>query len=315
MILARSLGEITKDTGSVVTVGTFDGVHLAHQEIIREVVNRARMNEGRSVVVTFEPHPKQVVGKTELPIQFLATLEERIEQIGKMNVDVLLVIDFTFEFSRLSAREFYQQYVMEGIGVNEVVVGYDHMFGRDRTGGIEELVRMGQEFNFSVSAVHPYRVDGEIVSSTRVRNAIAAGEVGQAAKLLGYSFSLTGRVVHGDGRGKALGYPTANIEPASPRKAIPGTGVYLVDVLHRDKRRYGMMNIGVRPTVESKGRTSIEVHVFGMTDDVYGEHVVVTFLRKLRDEQKFASLEELTHQLHKDKEASLRYIAEFDKRQ
>jgi riboflavin kinase/FMN adenylyltransferase len=196
-----------------------------------------------------------------------------------------------------------------------VVVGYDHMFGHDRTGGIDELVHMGREFNFSVSAVHPYRVDGEIVSSTRVRNAIAAGDVEQVAKLLGYSFSLAGKVVHGDGRGKTLGYPTANIEPASPRKAIPGKGVYLVDVLHRDKHWYGMMNIGVRPTVESRGRASIEVHVFGMTGDVYDETVVVTFLKKLRDEQKFASLEELTHQLHKDKEASLRYIAEFDKRQ
>jgi len=176
MILARALGEITKDTGSVVTVGTFDGVHLAHQEIIREAVNRARMNEGRSVVVTFEPHPKEVVGKG--PIHLLAMPEERIELIRKMNVDVLLIINFTFEFSRLSAREFYHRYVVEGVGVSEVVVGYDHMFGRDRSGGIEELVKMGQEFNFSVSAVHPYRVDGEIVSSTRVRNAIAAGDVG-----------------------------------------------------------------------------------------------------------------------------------------
>jgi riboflavin kinase/FMN adenylyltransferase len=174
---------------------------------------------------------------------------------------------------------------------------------------------MGQEFNFSVSAVHPYRVDGEIVSSTRVRDAIATGDVGQAAMLLGYSFSLAGKVVQGDGRGKTLGYPTANIEPISSRKAIPGTGVYLVDVLHRDKHWYGMMNIGVRPTVESKGRTSIEVHVFGMTEDIYDELIGVTFLKKLRDEQKFASLEELTHQLHKDKEASLRYIAEFAKRQ
>jgi riboflavin kinase/FMN adenylyltransferase len=315
MILARSLAEVTKDPDSVVTVGTFDGVHLAHQEIIREVVNRARMNEGRSVVVTFEPHPKEVVGKRADPIHLLTTPEERVEHVRKMNVDLLLIVNFTIEFSRLSARDFYREYVVEGVGVNEVVVGYDHMFGHDRTGGIDELVHMGREFNFSVSAVHPYRVDGEIVSSTRVRNAIAAGDVEQVAKLLGYSFSLAGKVVHGDGRGKTLGYPTANIEPASPRKAIPGKGVYLVDVLHRDKHWYGMMNIGVRPTVESRGRASIEVHVFGMTGDVYDETVVVTFLKKLRDEQKFASLEELTHQLHKDKEASLRYIAEFDKRQ
>ncbi|HCV42817.1 MAG TPA: hypothetical protein DGH68_04995 [Bacteroidetes bacterium] len=315
MIVARSLAEIAKDAGSVVTVGTFDGVHLAHQEILREVVNRARMNEGRSVVVTFEPHPKEVVGKKADPIHLLTTHEERIERVRKMNVDLLLVVDFTIEFSRLSAREFYREYVVEGVGVNEVVVGYDHMFGRDRSGGIDELVHMGREFNFSVSAVHPYRVDGEIVSSTRIRKALAGGEVEQAAKLLGYPFTISGAVVHGDGRGKQLGYPTANIEPDSARKIMPGRGVYLVGVLLRGEQRYGMMNIGLRPTVQQAGGTSLEVHIFGLGGDVYGEHAGITFLRKLRDEQKFASLEELTQQLDKDKEASLRYIAEFDKRQ
>jgi riboflavin kinase/FMN adenylyltransferase len=315
MIVARSLAEIARDTSSVVTVGTFDGVHLAHQEILREVVNRARMNEGRSVVVTFEPHPKEVVGKRADPIHLLATPEERIEQVSTMNVDLLLIIDFTIEFSRLSAREFYREYVVEGVGVNEVVVGYDHMFGRDRSGGIDELVHMGREYNFSVSAVHPYRVDGEIVSSTRIRKAIVAGEVERASKLLGYSFTIAGAVVHGDGRGKQLGYPTANIEPDSARKIIPGRGVYLVGVLLRGKQWYGMMNIGVRPTVYRAGGTSLEVHVFGLSEDVYDERASITFLRKLRDEQQFASLEDLTRQLHKDKETSLRYIAEFEKRQ
>lgn len=315
MKVARSLAEITRDAGSVVTVGTFDGVHLAHQEIIREVVNRARMNEGRSVVVTFEPHPKEVVGRAEQPVTLLTTLEECLELIGRMNVDVLLVIQFTFEFSRLSAHEFYRRYVMDGIGVSEVVVGYDHMFGRDRTGGVEELVRMGQEFNFSVSAVHPYRVEGEIVSSTRVREAIAAGDVEHAAGLLGYPFSLSGTVVKGDGRGKTLGYPTANIEPLTPRKIVPGRGVYFVGVMFRGRQWYGMMNIGTRPTVTSGSVTTIEVHVFGMNEDVYGESAVVTFLRKLRNERKFSSLEELTNQMHRDRELSMRYLAEFDKRQ
>ncbi|MEK9139291.1 MAG: bifunctional riboflavin kinase/FAD synthetase [Bacteroidota bacterium] len=315
MIVGRSLEEITRDPASVVTVGTFDGVHLAHQEIIREVVNRARMNESRSVVVTFEPHPKEVVGKGQQPVRLLSTLEERTEMIRKMHVDMLFVINFTYEFSRLTAREFYQRYVVDGIGVGEVVVGYDHMFGRDRTAGIAELVKMGQEFNFSVSAVHPYRIGGEAVGSSRVRKVIAMGDVEEAAKMLGRSFTLAGTVVHGDGRGKTIGYPTANITPLSERKLVPGRGVYLVGVFVRGRQLYGMLNIGVRPTVKAAAGVSIEVHVFNLADDIYGEDVQVTFLRKLRDEQKFTSLEELTHQLEKDKETSLRYIAEFDKRQ
>ncbi len=315
MIVVHSLAEITKDTNSVVTVGTFDGVHLAHQEIIRDVVNRARMNEGRSVTVTFEPHPKDVIGKSDQPIRLLATLDERIEMICKLNVDVLFVIDFTYEFSRITAREFYQQYVVDGIGVNEVVVGYDHMFGRDRTAGIEELVQMGQEFNFSVSAVHQYRVEGEIVGSTLVRNAIVAGDVERAEQLLGYTFTLRGFAVHGDGRGKTIGFPTANIKPSSERKIVPGHGVYVVGVILGDRKLYGMMNIGVRPTVQSGGSVSLEVHIFGLDNDIYGETVEVSFLRKLRDEQKFASLEQLTQQLNKDKETSMQFIAEFDKRQ
>ena len=315
MKVARSLAEVTKDASSVVTVGTFDGVHLAHQEIIRDVVNWTRMIEGRSVVITFDPHPKEVVGKRDRPIALLTTLEERIALIGKMHVDVLLVIEFTYGFSLLGAREFYQKYVVDGTGVSEVVVGYDHMFGHDRAGGVEELIRLGQEFNFSVSAVHPFRIQGEIVSSTRVRDALASGDIERAAELLGYSYGFSGTVVRGDGRGKTLGYPTANIEPGFRRKLIPGHGVYFVGITLRGTPRYGMMNIGVRPTIRSGGGTTHEVHVFGMDEDVYGERAEVTFLKKLRNEQKFSSLEELINQMRRDKELSLRYIAELDKRQ
>lgn len=315
MIVVRSLARITKDTNSVVTVGTFDGVHLAHQEILRDVVSRARMKEARSVVVTFEPHPKEVVGNADRPVRLLATIEERESLIRKLNVDVLFVIDFTYEFSRISAQEFYGQYVVNGIGVNEVVVGYDHMFGRDRTAGIEDLVQMGQKYNFSVSAVQQYRVDGVVVSSTLVRNVIAEGDVERAARLLGYTFTLKGSVVHGDGRGRTIGFPTANVRPITESKIVPGSGVYFVGILLRGRQLFGMMNIGVRPTVQSGGGVSLEVHIFGLTEDIYGEYVEISFLRKLREEQKFASLEHLTQQLNIDRETSLRFIAEFEKRQ
>jgi riboflavin kinase/FMN adenylyltransferase len=315
MIVRRSLTEVRREANSVVTVGTFDGVHLAHQEIIRDVINRAKIQEGRSVVVTFEPHPKEVIGTKPDSVELLTTLEERVSLIGKLGVDLLLVIDFSREFSQLSPREFYRRYVVEGVGVSEVVVGYDHMFGHNRSAGIDELVHMGREFNFSVSAMHPFRIQGEVVSSTQVRKALGAGDISRATKLLGYPYVFSGSVVRGDGRGRTLGYPTANIRPASNRKLIPGHGVYLVGVTVRERRWYGMMNIGVRPTVANEGVRVLEVHIFDMNEDIYGENVVITFLRRLREERRFDSLQALTTQLDRDREVSLRLIAEMPKYQ
>jgi riboflavin kinase/FMN adenylyltransferase len=308
MIIARSLEEIRRDTNSVVTVGTFDGVHLAHQEIVREVVNTARLREGRSTVVTFDPHPKEIVGKTGQPVALLSTPDERIRLLGNLDVDLLVIIRFTFEFSRLSSREFYHQCVVERIGVTQVVVGYDHMFGRDRKGNIEELVRMGKEFNFSVSAVHPYTVDGRVVSSSLIRKALAAGDVGSARAMLGYDYVLSGTVVRGDGRGVQLGFPTANIEPEDKRKLIPGRGVYVVGVQVDGNHYHGMMNIGIRPTVNSAQHQVNEVHIFDFNGGLYGKKITVTFHRRLRDERKFSSLEDLSQQLRKDKETSLGFL-------
>jgi riboflavin kinase/FMN adenylyltransferase len=302
MIVARSLRDVSRDTSSVVTVGTFDGVHLAHAEIIREVVSRAKMREGRSIVVTFDPHPKQVVGPAGSPVDLLSTIEERIELIGGLGVDILLVIEFTYAFSRIGPDDFYRRYIVEGTGVDEVIVGYDHMFGRDRTAGIDELVKMGKEFGFSVFAVHPFLLDGETVSSTVVRKALAAGDVDRAARFLGRPYSFSGTVVRGDGRGKTIGFPTANIVPVSASKIIPARGVYAVGVLIGGERKHGMMNIGVRPTVKQAPAETIEAHLFEFDRDIYGEQVTVSVLRRLRDERKFDSLTELVEQLGRDRE-------------
>ena len=311
MRIVRSLSEISRNKQSVVTVGTFDGIHRAHQEIIREVVNRARMWEGRSVVVTFDPHPKEVVTSTRGPVKLLTTLDERIARLEHLQVDVLLILPFTPQFSRLSSREFYQQCIVEGVGVSEVVVGYDHMFGRNREAGIDELVHMGKEFGFSVFAVHAVTVDGEAVSSTRIRKALAAGDLEHAMRLLGEPYSLSGLVVPGDRRGATLGFPTANIRPASEKKIVPARGVYLVKAAFGKDLRYGMLNIGVRPTVSEGTNETIEVHLLGFSGDLYGTTIKVWFLRRLREERRFSSLQELTAQLHRDREDALRYIAEF----
>jgi riboflavin kinase/FMN adenylyltransferase len=314
MKVFRGLEGLRRDPNSVVTVGSFDGVHLAHREIIREVVHRARMSEGRSVVITFDPHPSVVVRKSQGPVSLLTTLGERIELIGSLQVDVLCVLEFTPAFSRLSPREFYGSVIVDGIGVSEVVVGYDHMFGHDRGAGVHELISMGKEFNFSVFTAHPVKVDGITLGSTVIRNLLLEGDVEKAASLLGYQYRFRGTVVRGDNRGKTIGFPTANIRPTDQGKVIPGRGVYLVGVKRAGVDLFGMMNIGSRPTFTDGTVQGIEVHIFGVKDDIYGEELNLTMLRRLRDEQKFATTEDLVLQLHRDQEESMRMINEFKNR-
>lgn len=307
MTVVRSVAGLPRDPAGVVTVGTFDGIHLGHREILREVVHRARMREGRSVVVTFDPHPKQVLGRGD--VRLLTTIEERIAVLERLHVDLVCVLPFTWEFSRQRPQEFYRSVVVEGLGVSEVVVGYDHMFGRDREAGIGELIRMGQEFAFSVFAVHPHLVDGLPVSSSRIRNLLAEGDTAGAARLLGSPYRLSGEVVRGDGRGRTIGYPTANLGVLAGAKLVPARGVYLVGVRHDGKDYAGMMNIGVRPTVSTGEALTLEVHILDFNRMIYGETLTVSFLRRLREERRFASVPELVRQLDEDREHARRLLA------
>jgi riboflavin kinase/FMN adenylyltransferase len=304
MNVIRSLQDIRHAKNSVVTVGTFDGVHLAHREIIREVVNRARMREGRSVVITFDPHPKAVVASARGPVGLLSTLGERTAMIGEMHVSDLIVIPFNFEFSRISATMFYQNYVSRLIGVSEVIVGYDHMFGRDREAGTEELVALGRLLDFSVLAVHPLTLDGQPISSTLIRRALNSGDLERSERMLGYPYALTGTVVQGDRRGRTLGFPTANLVLQEQVKLVPANGVYLVAVQVADVHAFGMMNIGVRPTLTAGDTRVLEVHILDFDHEIYDETITVTFLRRLRDERKFGSVQELVAQLNRDRDAA-----------
>lgn len=307
MIVARSLDGLVRDTAGVVTVGTFDGIHLGHREILREVTHRARMREGRSAVVTFDPHPKQVLGRGD--VRLLSTIEERIAALERLHLDLVCVLPFTWEFSRQRPEDFYRSVIVEGLGVSEVVVGYDHMFGRDREAGIGELIRMGREFAFSVFAVQPHLEGGEPVSSSRIRTLLGAGDVDGAARLLAGPYTLTGDVVRGDGRGRTIGTPTANIRPASDAKLVPARGVYLVAVRHDGREYAGMMNIGVRPTVRTESALTIEVHILGFNRMIYGETLTVAFLRRMREERRFGSVGELVRQLDEDREHARRLLA------
>lgn len=309
MKVVHKLSDIEFNKNTVVTVGTFDGVHRGHREIVGEVVRGATTRGGRSVVVTFEPHPREVLGTS--PVQLLTTMEERQHVLQRLGPDLLLVLTFTYEFSRQSFRDFYLRYFIDGMGVSEIVEGYDHHFGRDREGSIEELVKLGKEFGFSVVAVKPFMVDNDVVSSSKIRQYLVDGNVERAHDLLGRSYSLGGTVVRGDGRGKELGYPTANIVLSTSKKLVPKNGIYFVGVLFEGTVYPGMASIGIRPTFHRNGQRTLEVNILDFTDDLYGKSIELQFLKRLRDEMKFDTPEELVRQMNKDKEESLRLQQEF----
>lgn len=306
MIIARSLSEIQHDPRSLVTVGTFDGLHRGHQHIVATLHEHAKNSNARSVVVTFDPHPREVVGRG--PVKLLTTVDERINLFRQLSIDVLMIIQFTFEFSRQTPRQFYQRYIVEGVGAQEVIVGYDHMFGRDREAGVEELKEIGKEFGFGVHAVPPFMLDGDTVSSSKIREHLLRGDVLKAGQWLGRPYSIGGYVVRGDGRGTSLGYPTANIRPAAERKLVPAEGVYFVDVEYIGRHYFGMMSIGVNPTFKHDGVRTLEVNIFDFSESIYGAYLNVHFLRRLRGEQKFDRTEDLVKQMRKDEEQCMKFI-------
>ena len=308
---AFRLNEVEHEKSSVVTVGSFDGFHRAHQLIIRQAVERARKSAGRSVVITFEPHPQEIVGKGGNSVQLLTSPEERQKFFEDYGIDVLLVLTFDYEFSRQSFREFYVTYIVNGTGVSHVVEGYDHHFGRDRQGNVKELERLGKEFGFSITAIDAVYVGKEVVSSSTIRRLLLDGNVEHAAELIGRPYNLGGTVVRGDARGRELGYPTANIRPRLAKKLVPRNGIYFVRVDGTGKEAFGMMSIGVRPTFHSDGERVVEVNILDFDGNLYDKELEVHFLRRLRDEQKFESAEALVQQMHKDKEVSTRLVKEF----
>ena len=311
MKLARRIEEIPFNKNSIITVGTFDGVHLAHQNIIKKVVALAKEKNGRSVVVTFEPHPKEVVSNTEKKIQLLTTLEERQEYCEQLNVDWFVVIKFDKPFSQQSFRDFYTTYIIKSIGLKLVVEGFDHHWGRIREGTIDALIKLGNEFNFDVIKVEPYTFNGNPVNSSIIRNELNSGMIENAAKYLGRPYAMRGTVISGEGRGHLLGYPTANIKIDSDKKLIPANGIYFVKVDIGIDKYFGMASIGVRPTFQSSNIRTVEVNIFNFNKDIYGCDLKISFLRRIRDEYKFDSAEKLIQQMHKDKELSITLQQEY----
>jgi riboflavin kinase/FMN adenylyltransferase len=307
MLLITDLKDIaTGFEKSVVTLGNFDGLHLGHQELIGKVIARAREIGAASVVVTFRPHPLKILAPEKCP-PLISIYEEKIRLFEKLGIDVLVKIPFTRDFAKMSPEDFVKNILCDTLGAKEIFVGYNYRFGRGREGTIATLKTLGEKFDFSVREVEQVSLKGEVISSTKIRHLLSDGEVEHAARLLGRTYAITGIVVRGDGRGKGLGFPTANIAPK--HSIVPADGVYAVRLFVRDKFYDGIANIGLRPTF-GKNVLAIEVHIFEFNEDIYGEEISLYFVGRIRKERKFAAAADLIKQIHADIKTARQMLAE-----
>jgi len=291
----------------IVTLGTYDGVHIGHRSILTKLISKAKETGKDSMLITFDPHPRQALGLGE--ISLLSALDEKIELLSETGLDYLLILPFTKEFSTQGANDFITNVLIEQLNISEIMLGYDHKFGHNREGDVTLLANVLTKTNRFVTEIPAQDVDEIIVSSTKIRAALIQGEVERANRLLGYNYQINGKVVTGNQLGRTIGFPTANIEPTNPSKLIPGDGVYVVKFWVKDSTHMGMMNIGVRPTVSNSQHRVIEVHLFDFNADIYGESVRITVCNHIRGEQVFSGLEALTEQLKKDEVDSRRYFS------
>lgn len=312
MTTYRNIQDIERDPNAVVTVGTFDGVHRGHCAIIERMKQIAHETGGKIVIVTFDPHPQIVLNKEgREPIKLLTSINERLRLLATQGVDSTVIIPFTFDFAQTEAEVFIRDYIWQRIGVQNFLIGFDHMFGKNRGGNDTLLEGLGNELGFSVERVPPLmNGDGNTkISSTQIRAAIKNGDLAVANTMLGYDYSLEGIVVEGDGRGRRLGYPTANIQSMENHKLLPKSGVYLVSSYIDGQLRFGMANVGTRPTFTDDVHPRLEVHYFDVNAYLYDRRMVVTFHNYIRPEMKFESVDMFWSQLRDDRDRCEEIIA------
>jgi len=306
----HSIDDFQRLNYAVVTSGTFDGVHLGHQTILRRLKEIAEKNNGETVVITFWPHPRLILKPEDDSLKLLNTFEEKAELLKEQGIHHLLRIPFTKEFSQISSQEFITKILVDKIGTRKLVIGYDHRFGRNREGSFDQLKLNGPDYGFEVEEIPRQDVDNVGVSSSKIRKALEEGDVATANHCLGRPYSISGAVVKGDRLGRVLGFPTANIDVDSHHKLIPAEGIYAVTVKHEHSIYKGMLYIGTRPTVNGTTR-SIEVNIFDFNKDIYGESLTVNFIQMLRSDAKFQDLESLKLKLAEDKIEALKVLSSY----
>jgi riboflavin kinase/FMN adenylyltransferase len=289
---------------AVVTSGTYDGVHNGHQKILQRMIEVAKSKGGETVLISFWPHPRMVLNNDPGFLKLINTMEEKQELLRNIGINHLILIPFTFEFAQTSSTDFIKNILVDAIGTRKLIIGYNHRFGKNREGNFDNLVRDSSKYGFEVEEIPKHEIDHLGISSTIIRKSLMEGDIPTANRYLGHSFLINGLVIHGDKLGKTIGFPTANLQIEEAYKLIPGDGVYAVKVMISGNKFSGMLNIGKRPTVDGLNR-KIEVHILGFKNDIYNERISISFVKKIRDEKKFKSLDHLKNQLQKDKETIL----------
>lgn len=306
MKIYRSIEDYTEDKRSVVTIGTFDGIHLGHQKILSRLINSSKNKNLNSVVLTFFPHPRIILNKYN-EVKMIDTLDEKIIHLNEIGIDSLIIHPFDKNFSLLSANQFIKDFLVEKLKIKHIIIGYDHRFGKGREASVTDLKNYANDYDFTVEEIKAQEIEKITISSTKIRNSINQGDIKTTKKYLGRYFMITGKVVKGDGLGKKINYPTANIFIEETYKIIPKDGVYLVETKIKDKLFNGMMNIGHRPTIGTNVK-SIEVHLFNFNKDIYNQVISIKMISKIRDEKKFSSIQALKDQLVKDENYCLKLI-------
>ena len=306
MRIFDNLQSYSSEKESILTIGTFDGVHIGHNKILKRLIQDSKKNNLSSLVMTFFPHPRMILNKSH-EIKMIDTIDEKINLLEKTGLDNLIIHPFDNNFSKIRAKEFVEEILVKKLKIKEIIIGYDHKFGKDREASVEDLKKFGKDYMFTVKEIPAQEIDSIAISSTKIRNAILNGEIEKCNKFLGRNFILTGKVVYGDGLGKKIDFPTANIEIKETYKIIPKNGVYLVKTKINSNTYFGMMNIGIRPTVGGTNK-SLEIHFFNFKDNIYGKNVSIEIIKKIRDEEKFSSIDQLKIQLKKDEQFCLKLI-------
>ncbi|WP_064966813.1 bifunctional riboflavin kinase/FAD synthetase [Tenacibaculum ovolyticum] len=311
MKIFNSIFDFNPTQKTIVTIGTFDGVHIGHQKIIKELIEEAKSSNKKSVLLTFFPHPRMVLQK-DTSIKLINTIDERAKHLNNLGLDYLIIHPFSKEFSRLTALDFVRNILVNQLNTFKLIIGYDHHFGKNREGNIEQLTEYSHLYDFTVEEIPAQDIDDVSVSSTKIRKKLADGKLKTANDYLGYNFSLTGKVVKGEQLGSKIGFPTANINIKEDYKLTPKTGAYIIKSYIDNTTVFGMMNIGNRPTVNGINET-IEVHFFNFNTNLYNQNITIELLYFLRDEQKFNSVNDLITQLKKDKETSIEFLKSYTK--